>query len=190
MTFKSVGKAISAKELIILLVILFSGALYVYHIWLDTRNQSIHETLQIAKSIEATLPKAELTTLDPNAEDLKDNSYPLLKNALQKVIEVNKEARFAYVYVERGGKLFFLVDSEPETSPDYSPPGQEFTEANPIDIKPISEGIALVTPPVTDRWGTWVSVEVPIKDASGKVIAAYGMDYNASRWIRRIWFEV
>lgn len=190
MTFKSIGKEISARELIILLVILFSGALYVFYIWLDTKNHNLREVMQVAKSIEATLPKAELADLEPNAEDLKDNSYPLLKNVLQKVIQVNHEARFAYLYVEREGKLFFLVDSEPETSPDYSPSGQEFTEADPLDKKPITEGIALVTPPVTDRWGTWVSVEVPIKDASGKVIAAYGMDYNASRWIRHIWFEV
>ena len=145
MAFKSIGKGISAKELIILLVILFSGALYVFYIWLDTKNHNLREVMQVAKSIEATLPKAELADLEPNAEDLKDNRYPLLKNALQKVIQVNKEARFAYLYVERGGKLYFLVDSEPESSPDYSPAGQEFTEANPADMKPITEGIALVT---------------------------------------------
>lgn len=190
MTLRDIGGGVSARERIILLVLLLIGTLYVFSIWTDTKNQNRDAVLQVAKSVESILPKQELKNLEQDAEALKDNSYPILKNALQKVIQVNPKARFAYLYVERGGKLYFLVDSEPESSPDYSPAGQEFTEANPADMKPITEGIALVTQPVTDRWGTWVSVEVPIKDSTGNVIAAYGMDYNASAWKSRILFEV
>lgn len=190
MTFKDIGGGVSARERIILLVFLFIGALYVFFIWTDTKKHNMNEVLQVAKSVETILPKEELKNLEQDPEALKDNSYPVLKNALQKVIKVNPKARFAYLYVERNGKLYFLVDSEPESSPDYSPAGQEFTEADPVDLKPITEGIALVTQPVTDRWGTWVSVEVPIRDQSGKVIAALGMDYNAGEWKRRLLFEV
>ncbi|HET6558041.1 MAG TPA: ATP-binding protein [Prolixibacteraceae bacterium] len=190
MTFNGIGGGISARERIILLVLLLIGALYVFSIWEDTKNQNKNEVLQVAKSVEATLPKQELKNLEQDPEELKDNSYPVLKNALQNVIKVNPKARFAYLYVERNGKLYFLVDSEPESSPDYSPAGQEFTEADPVDMKPITEGIPLVTQPVTDRWGTWVSVEVPVRDTTGKVIAAYGMDYNANAWKSRLLFEV
>lgn len=191
MAFKNVAKKISIKEFVILLMILFLGALYVFYIWMDTRNQNINQMMQVAASVEASLPKDELKYLSQQPEDLKDYQFQQLKAALQKVIAVNKEAQFAYLYIERGDKLYFVVDSEPLNSPDYSPAGQEFTEAAPIDKKPFTEGKPLVTQPVTDRWGTWVSVEVPIIDeASGKVIAAYGMDYNAKVWENRILFEV
>lgn len=190
MTLKGIGVGVSARERIILLVLLLIGALYVFSIWTDTTNQNKNEVLQVAKSVETILPKDELKNLEQDPEALKDNSFPILKRALQNVIKVNPNARFAYLYVERGGKLYFLVDSEPESSPDYSPAGQEFSEADPVDMKPITEGIALVTQPVTDRWGTWVSVEIPVRDSSDKVIAAYGMDYNASTWKSRLLFEV
>lgn len=191
MAFKISSKTISGKELAIMLVILFTGVLYVSYIWKDTTQQNIDHVLQVAQSIEASLPKDELAFLGEKPEDLEGKNFLHLKSALQKIIAVNKDARFAYLYIERNGKLYFLVDSEPENSPDYSPTGQEFTEAAPIDMQPITEGKSLITQPVTDRWGTWVSVEVPIKDANtGKIIAALGMDYNARTWKNRTLFEV
>lgn len=191
MTFKDVFKKISVRELIILLLILFLGALYVLYIWVDTKNQNISHVLQVGESIAASLPKDEFKYLEQHPEHLKDYQFQQLKATLQRVIAVNKNAQFAYLYIQRGEKLYFVVDSEPLNSPDYSPAGQEFPEAAPIDKIPFSEGKSLVTQPVTDRWGTWVSVEVPIiDDATGKVIAAFGMDYNAKAWKNNILVEV
>lgn len=191
MTFKDVFKKISVRELIILLLILFLGALYVLYIWVDTKNQNISHVLQVGESIAASLPKDEFKYLEQHPEHLKDYQFQQLKATLQRVIAVNKNAQFAYLYIQRGEKLYFVVDSEPLNSPDYSPAGQEFPEAAPIDKIPFSEGKSLVTQPVTDRWGTWVSVEIPIiDDATGKVIAAFGMDYNAKAWKNNILVEV
>jgi PAS domain S-box-containing protein len=191
MTSKSLLKGVSLRELLIVLTILISGSLYVLFIWNDTNLQNREHVIQIASSVEASLPREELLLLEPRPEDLRNHSYQHLKSTLQKVIQVNPDAQFAYLYIQRKGKLYFVVDSEPETSPDYSPPGQEFAEADPIDSKPFTDGQALVTAPVTDRWGTWVSVEVPVKDAeTGKVIAVFGMDYNARAWKNRLLFEV
>lgn len=191
MTSKSPLKGVTVRELLIVLGILISGILYVLFIWSSAKNQNMEHILQVASSVEASLPKEELQNLERRPEDFKNRNYPQLKRMLQKVIQVNPEAQFAYLYVQRDGKLYFLVDSEPETSADYSPAGQEFTEADPIDHQPFIDGKALVTSPVTDRWGTWVSVEVPIKDAqNGQVIAVYGMDYNARAWKNSILFAV
>jgi len=191
MIFKSSYKKISIRELLILLVILLSGAFYVYSIWADTKNQLIHHVLQVAESVEASLPTDEYRFLTQEIEDLKDDQFKELKATLQKVLAVNKDAQFAYIYIERDGSLYFVVDSEEEGSPDYSPAGQEFTEAAPVDFKPFTEGKSLVTKPVTDRWGTWVSAEVPVKDpTTGKIIATFGMDYNAKTLKNKLLFEV
>ena len=182
---------ISIKELIIYLLVVSLGFLFVFFIWRNAKQQENNKVLQIARSIEASLPKDELKQLPEQPEALNKNDYQQLKSTLQKVIQVTENARFAYLYLERNGKLYFLVDSEPENSADYSPSGQEFTEASLVDKNPFINGQAQVTEPVTDRWGTWVSAEVPVKDPqTGRVIAVLGMDYNANSWRHRIWFEV
>lgn len=191
MTDKGIPKGLTLKEILILLVLLIAGLLYVISIWKDALSHEKEKVLQISCSIVASLPKEEVQSLPEKPEDLKPKDLVRLKETLQQVIQVNKNARFAYLYIERNGKLYFVVDSEPETSPDYSPPGQEFTEADPVDSKPFVNGQAQVTKPVTDRWGTWVSAEVPVKDVkTGQVIAVFGMDYNADSWWNRILFEV
>lgn len=188
---KKLDRVIYIKELLGYFAIIILGGIYIFFIWTDAKNQNIENALQNARSIEASLPKEELKALEQNPENLKNHSYQQLKNTLQQVIRVNEDARFAYLYIERNDKLYFIVDSEPETSSDYSPPGQEFSEAAPIDKQPLRDGKALMTKPLTDRWGTWVSAEVPIKDdKTGRVIAVLGIDYNASAWENRILFEV
>jgi len=182
---------LSNKEIIIYLFVVCIGILFVHLTWQSAVKQENVKVLQIARSIEASLPKEELKKLGENPEDLCKNNFSQLKNTLKNVIKATRNAKFAYLLLERNDKLYFIADSEPETSPDYSPSGQEFTEAAPIDKKPFINGQAQVTEPVTDRWGTWVSAEVPIKDAiTGKVIALFGLDYNADSWRSRILFDV
>lgn len=191
MTKKRLLKELSVKEILILLALLISGIIYVSYIQKETINSQKDTVLQIALSVEASLPREELDSLPETPDRLKSHNFSRLKKALHRTIEVNSNARFAYLYLERNDKLYFIVDSEPESSPDYSPSGQEFTEASPIDKQPFKDGKALVTQPVTDRWGTWVSAEVPVIDAqTGRVIAVLGMDYDAKSWKNRIWFEV
>lgn len=191
MTSKSLTNRISFRELLILILLFFSGIAFIMYIWDDTKKQEAEKVLQNARSIAASLPKDALNNLPENPEDLKFKDFNQLKKTLHEVIVVNKNAKFAYFYLQRNDKLFFIVDSEPESSADYSPPGQEFTEADPSDKKPFQNGKALVTKPVTDRWGTWVSAEVPVKDTrTGEVIAVFGMDYNANSWKNRLLFEV
>ena len=182
---------ISVKELIVYLFVVLIGFLFVIFIWQTAKERENNKVLQIARSIEASLPKNELKSLPEQPEALNKNDYQQLKRTLQEVIQVTANAKFVYLYIERNDKLYFIVDSEPERSADYSPTGQEFTEADLIDKNPFINGQAQVTKPITDRWGTWVSAEVPVKDSqTGQVIAVFGMDYNASSWRNKIWFEV
>lgn len=182
---------ISYNELITYLLVSLLGLAYILYIWKDSSKQENEKVLQLAQSIEASLSKTELSQIKDSVQNLSLGAYPILKEKLRKIIEYNKNARFAYFYTQQNGKLYFLVDSEPESSPDYSPPGQEFTEADPVDKLPFTEGKAQVTKPVTDRWGTWVTVEIPVFDEqTGKVYAVFGMDYNAESWRQHIMFEV
>lgn len=172
---------------ILLLVFSISALFYVRYIWIKTKNEQTERVLQIARSIEASLPKENLRLLEAKPEDVEKPEYKNIKETLKSVISVNPQAKFAYIYTEINDKIYFIADSEPEDSDDYSPPGQEYSEAKPEDKQPFRDGKEIVTVALEDRWGTWTSVLIPVKDeVTGKTIAVFGMDFNAKYWNRTI----
>ncbi|MBU1381939.1 PAS domain S-box protein [Myxococcota bacterium] len=114
--------------------------------------------------------------------DENDINFLRLKSQLASVRKVNSDSRFVYICGKRGKNIVFLLDSETATSKDYSPPGQVYSEASVQLRRTFKTGKAVVEGPVKDRWGTWVSSFIPIKDADGSVLAVLGMDVNADRW--------
>ncbi|MEI7981427.1 MAG: PAS domain-containing protein, partial [Bacteroidota bacterium] len=165
--------------------------IYIRYTWTRIENEQSEKVLQIARSIEATLPIKELGVLEARPVDITKPQYQIIKNMLKAIISVNPNARFAYIYAEQNGKLYFIADSEQEDSKDYSPPGQEYTEADIAYSQPFKNGKEIVINPVTDRWGTWISVIIPIKnEATGKTVAVFGMDFNAKSWDNLLLFEV
>jgi PAS domain S-box-containing protein len=188
---KNIKFKIIPLQKIVLFLILILGMLYLHYTWVRFRNDQTDEVLQIAKSIEATLPKEGLRMLEAKPNDVYKPQYQALKNTLKEIIRVNTKARFAYIYTKQNGKIYFFADSEPEDSKDYSPPGQEFSEANIAYNAIFDNGKEFITKPVTDRWGTWISVLIPIKEeTTNKTIAVFAMDFNAKSWNNFLLFEV
>lgn len=179
------------SRLLAILVILIAATFYIRYVWTKTENEQTDNLLQIARSIEASLPIENIRVLEAKAEDINKPEYQKIKASLMAVIKVNPQAKFAYIYAERNDSIYFLADSEPETSEDYSPPGQLYDEAKAEDKQPFRDGKESLTPPISDRWGTWRSAFVPVKDqATGKVIAVFGMDFNAQAWNKQLFFKV
>jgi len=178
-------------ETFLFLTIAVLGVMYVSYTWIKFNNNKSDQVLQIARYIEAALPKEDLKALEAKPGDIDKPQYKVIKNTLKAIIRVNPQARFAYLYTEQNGKIYFIADSEPEDSEDYSPPGQEYTEVKSENKQPFRDGKELVTAPFSDRWGTWISTLVPIKDdATGKTIAVFGMDFNAKSWDNLLLFTV
>jgi PAS domain S-box-containing protein len=167
---------------VVILLIVFS-ILYVRHSWLDSKEITSKNVIDIAHTIEISLNGDMLYQLQASPEDLKSDDYKVLKSKLLALKSVQKEARFIYFYKKINEKLFFLIDSEPSNSIDYSPPGQEYSEDDPEAYLPFKTGESIITKPTTDRWGTWVSVLVPIKNyETGEIYAVLGIDYPANKW--------
>jgi signal transduction histidine kinase len=120
--------------------------------------------------------------------DLKSPEYALIKKQLSKMQKASDGVRFVYLTGYRDGSIFFFADSEPADSPDYSPPGQIYTEASPNFINVFLNKKSFVEGPYSDRWGTWVSGLVPITDpATGEVVAVMGMDSSASTYYQTVY---
>lgn len=166
-----------------LLIGLIAGLFYVSFTWKSSIELKRNQALRIAMTAEASIQKEVVNKLGAIPEDISKIEYEQIKNSLMKIVLINDDVRFAYIYTRKNDKIYFMADSEPVSSPDYSPPGQEYLEADETIYKAMEEDEPIISTPSTDRWGTWVSVLVPMKDLkTGKNIAVFGIDYPVESW--------
>ncbi|MEI6399921.1 MAG: PAS domain-containing protein [bacterium] len=141
-----------------------------------------------AETASLAINHSDLIQLTGTASDVSKPAYQTIKQTLKKVRDLNADTRFVYLMnVNQQNKLVFLVDSEDENSPDYSAPGDIYNETEQFEIDNYRAGGTIVTPPQTDRWGTWYSAETSITQ-DGKTIAMLGMDISAENWQNEIIF--
>lgn len=156
--------------------------------WDRYQSEAERDAVNSAKTISAMLHPEHIQHLTGRPEDLGKQDYLLTKQTLTRLVQAINPIRFAYLMGMRDGQIIFLVDSEPEDSPDYSPPGQVYGEATEEDRYPFLSGETVVINPSIDRWGTWISTMVPISYPSGAgVIAVLGLDIPISDWQAALW---
>lgn len=168
----------------ILLAIMASGAVFTWQtvVSVDShmRNDLLKETNLVAQAIRAD----EIESLSGIETETDLPQYIHLKEQLSAIRSANTKCRFIYLMGRRtDGAIFFFVDSEPEGSKDYSPPGQIYNEIPEFQRQIFETRIATVGGPNSDRWGTWVSGSVPvINPKTGIMLAVLGMDIDANTW--------
>jgi PAS domain S-box-containing protein len=130
----------------------------------------------------------QVASLTGSGADLASPDYVALKKQMTAFRAADPDIRFAYLIGRQAdGAYFFFVDSEPPESNDYSPPGQEYPEVTVLTKKVFTTGIPLTEGPDSDRWGTWVSSIVPVRDPdTGRTLAVFGMDVDARNWSSKI----
>lgn len=155
--------------------------------WLWTGQQGRQETdrlkgqllIEAQRSVAAVAPEM-VRALSATAADMDDPVYEILKVRLQRLRSVMASVRFIYLMRQVDGRIVFLADSENHGSKDESLPGQVYEEAAPTLKNVFVTGKGIVDDPITDRWGSWVSAYVPLKDSrTGQMIAVLGVDQNA-----------
>jgi PAS domain S-box-containing protein len=149
---------------------------------LETKESLLQQAQMAADGMDIDRVK----NLSGTEADLASPIYQRLKSQLMTLRQAEKNCRFIYLMGRRAdGKIFFFIDSEPDGSKDYSPPGQIYDEAPEVDRRVFATNIAETEGPISDRWGTWISGLVPLTDPNtGKVIAVLGMDIGAKTWNR------
>jgi C4-dicarboxylate-specific signal transduction histidine kinase len=136
--------------------------------------------------IARTVTPGMLAGLTGTKDDLSRPTYQRLKNQFESTRGAYPEARYIYLMIRRAdGGIAELLDSDP---PDAeAPPGLSYPEATEELRRVFRGGAPIVEGPVADRWGTWVSALVPIRDpATGTAVAVLGMDVDATVWRAKI----
>jgi len=173
----------SPKSVILLVAILVASTLGI--LWAmqkadhDMRGDLLRQAHLVAKGLDL----AHVRMLSGTEADLSSPYYIQIKKQIAQVKQVNASYRFIYLLGRKPGGVFFFVDNEPPDSMSYSPPGQVYEEVPEGCLRTFITQTASVEGPFTDRWGTWVSAWVPMKDPqTGAIVALLGMDINASVW--------
>jgi len=157
--------------------------------------KSSHDDYSVIKRLGETAAAVmhydDLIHLKGVPDDTTKVQYAIIKQLLADIKNINPTAHFSYIYVVRGGKVFFMADSEPIGSPDYSPAGQELIEATALDKTLMDEGSVSTIEFSKDRWGDWVSILVPLKHPkTGKFMAVFGMDFDAKALKAEQWRDL
>ncbi|MBC8010437.1 MAG: PAS domain S-box protein [Burkholderiales bacterium] len=121
-----------------------------------------------------------------------DPRYLTMIAALKRWVAANPLISDIYTFRKRAdGQVILLVDAETDYDGDgaftgsteaRTEPGELYPQAGPELMAAFDGKENFMSRPVTDRWGTWVSVHVPMRDASGRVEAVLGVDYRADLW--------
>lgn len=185
LTHKKYSLLVSISALLVIVVVGVWSTVYVGNKIDKNERASI---LLRSKNISEMINQAYLKDLSGNANDMGKVSYENLKSTLISLRELNTDSRFIYLMGLRDGNQFFYIDSEDPVSEDYSPPGQEYTEATDIDLYNHTNGIAYTNGPYTDEWGTWISAYAPVIDKDTKqVIALIGIDVDADNLLSKVY---
>ncbi|MFH0857580.1 MAG: PAS domain S-box protein [Candidatus Magasanikbacteria bacterium] len=166
------------------IIFLFCGFLYVQYSWKNAYDDVVNRSVLLAESSAYNLSGVMISKLHALPEDENTEAYKSIKMRLEKLLSLDKNLNFAYIYTKKAdNKIYFIADSEPATSEDYSPPGQEYTEAGPEYFEAYNTGNMVITEPYTNRWGTWESILVPMHNLeTGELLAVFGVAYSEDFW--------
>ena len=177
------------KWLIIAIIAILASGM-VLTLWTVQQEEKLLRADLLSKThlIQGGVSSGHVKALTGAEADLVSADYQALKEHLMQVKSTDPLIRFVYVLGKQpDGTVIFFIDSEPPGSEDYSPPGQVYPEASAILLNVFASGTEITEGPVTDRWGTWVSGLVPIRDPqTGEIIALLGTDIDARDWTVQI----
>jgi signal transduction histidine kinase/ActR/RegA family two-component response regulator len=129
-----------------------------------------------------------LQSLVGDVADVDRPAYRQLRQQCREICNAVPDVRYVYLLAERGGKVVFLLDTEPDqvTGRGGEPtatPGDKYDEATAQMRGVFQTGRAIAEGPYTDKWGSFVSGLAPVRHPeTGGVIGVLGIDINASRW--------
>lgn len=174
----------SSVILLVVAVAIAGSALAGMNAMLINRDRMMSQALIAAGAISTD----EIKTLKGGPVDLTSGTYQGIKDRLIRMRQDNPGTRFVYLLGQQAdGETYFIVDSEPPESEDYSPPGEPYPEATTRLKAAFSDDTPFIEGPVRDRYGTWISALAPVIDVStGKTVAVLGIDQPANEYFMQI----
>ncbi|MCB1100520.1 MAG: response regulator [Verrucomicrobiae bacterium] len=146
--------------------------------------------LNLARAARSQIDVDDLLELpDIGSEDA--TAYQQQWERLNSMLKELKGVKYLYTCFLRDGHVLFLVDSVPHGDSDgdgvddhasllevYEGPPEELMVA-------LEHGLEVSSDVYTDKWGTFVSAFVPVRNTKGEVVAVVGLDIAADDFLLR-----
>ena len=150
----------------LLLATLAAGAGLVWWTVRDADQNMRADLLLQTERVAQSLDMESVKTLSGSTADLNNPAYQQLKEQFEITRAAIPQCKYVYLLGRRqpDGQLFFFVDNEPVDSKDYTLPGTTYEEAAEEFHQVFTSNSESVVGPKTDRWGTWISALVPLRN--------------------------
>ncbi len=136
-----------------------------------------------AQTIANALPTKSISFLEGQENDTQKFEYKELKTQLERIQGDNRDLSYVYLMAMKHDKVVFLVDAASPASENFSPPGEEYTEASSRLRGGFFADAPFIEGPSRDRWGVWISALAPVIDpATNQTIALVGIDTPAANY--------
>jgi PAS domain S-box-containing protein len=176
--------------LLFLIILIVFSSFNVRNSWVDENNRAEFHASLISDSVGSDLKGGGfgnkiLSITIPIIID--DTIYNDIKDKLVNLVDTRSNVNFAYLWIQRNDKIYFLADSNPVNSPDISLPGDEFIEATEQDKIYFSSKEFIVTEPIVVNNESIIKTFAPIiGNITGETFAVLGVDYPEKIWNKRI----
>lgn len=186
MKYKTSNKLFSWYYVSIISLVLFIGIGATILTYKTVSLKAQKDLLLSVASIAVAFEPSDITNLTGTELDLNNQYYLSIKNKLEKIRGINEDVRFIYLWGYRENEIYFMVDSEPVSSPDYSPPGQIYKEATLVEKQVMLKELSSAIEFNSDRWGSWLTALVPIMEGD-RVVAVMGMDMSSFKYRQSVY---
>lgn len=174
------GKVLFAFTLILILAL---DIFFIRNRWKSSVADASEDALKYANVAAVAFHKTAFDRLDTESWDVKSSVYTQIRDILATLVTLNDHVRFAYIYIQKNGKIVYIEGSESLNSQDTNRPSKEFIETNPIFLQPYQDGKTHIVEPRDEKLGKWTNVLVPITEGDPqKIIAVLGVDYISEDW--------
>ncbi len=179
---------------LVMLISICSTAYFIYVRALDAVQAEIQGgLLRSAYAIVNTSIDPELHKTFTKAEDEKTEAYQKAIRPLERLLETDPEIRFTYTNVLRDGKAYFVMDGTPDGDwdkdgvPDQVGVMELYNDASDDLMTALKEQKVVVSrEPYQDKWGWFVSAQVPFYDKNHNFVGVYVLSVDARKYFEHL----
>ena len=143
-------------------------------------KEMVYQTMTNVSETTAAFIDSETFVSVSETTTKEDDNYKSVINVLNKIKENND---FVYIYTIKSteeGEYIFVIDQDPDEPAPY---GYKVSYTDAM-AECFEKGITTIDRDATaDEWGKHYSTFSPIKDNTGKIVGAVGIDFDS------IWYE-
>lgn len=172
-----------------LIVIFLAGSVGTFFIarWADRgQRESLYE---VANLIRYSVDTDKIKKLSGSPTDVSEPAYQELQKTFTELGNATKKIRYIYLMGRRNQQeIYFYLDSQPTRfakavdQPPLATPGEVYTDVTDGVLDVFFNGTSTVVGPETDKWGTFVSALIPVRNTENNVIALLGVDVEAAEF--------